>query len=195
MGFLDTLLGRTRPAKPNLDVLFGVASASYTLEASLGYAPSGTGAVCFKRPEGMAAGQAEREIGDLLTLDPSGRAEASEDEYGFTWIVVRRDDHDLSALVTDLHAVNSTLDSAGFGAALLCTVVGFASSARGGVVEAAPLMLVYLYKRGTFYPFVPTGPSTRDTTMELEVRAHLAHELPIESDLSRWFPLWNAPVH
>jgi hypothetical protein len=54
---------------------------------------------------------------------------------------------------------------------------------------------VYLYKRGTFYPFVPL-PGTdqrRDNAVELQVRALLTDDLRIEPDLSRWFPVWGAP--
>ncbi|MGC5013862.1 PspA-associated protein PspAB [Streptosporangium sp. DT93] len=80
----------------------------------------------------------------------------------------------LSDLVTDLHAVNSSLEAAGFGPSLLCSLVSFAAPgpaasdpavfnpaapAPAAPVPAAPdgrrLALVYLYKQGTFYPFAP----------------------------------------
>ncbi|WP_373864617.1 PspA-associated protein PspAB [Nocardia vaccinii] len=54
--------------------------------------------------------------------------------------------------------------------------------------------MVYLFKRGTIYPFAPTGDTHRDNTLELQVRTALSSELPIEPDLERWFPLWNAPT-
>ena len=44
---------------------------------------------------------------------------------------------------------------------------------------------MYLYKQGTFYPFAPTGPAARDNLLEIEVRNHLAGELPMEADLGR----------
>jgi hypothetical protein len=55
--------------------------------------------------------------------------------------------------------------------------------------------MVYLYKRGTFYPFAPApgGGEQRDNVLELRVRDLLAGELPLESDLSRWFAIWGAP--
>jgi hypothetical protein len=53
---------------------------------------------------------------------------------------------------------------------------------------------VYLFKRGTVYPFAPTGRDSRDTALELQLRAHLSDELPIESDLGRWFPIWDSPA-
>jgi hypothetical protein len=55
------------------------------------------------------------------------------------------------------------------------------------------LGLVYLYKRGTFYPFAPTGDQQRDSAYELQVRGALGADLPVEADLSRWFPVWGAP--
>jgi hypothetical protein len=199
MGFLDSLLGRTKPVRPNLDVLFAVPSAALTLQAASGFAPTGVGSVCFKSPEGMAAEQAQREIGSLLSLDQGSTAQVSVDRYGFTWVTCRRPDGDLSALVTDLHAVNTTLDDAGFGPALLCTVIAFTKETgqQQGTGQQAtrgrPLGLVYLYKRGTFYPFAPAGGQKRDTELELRVRGMLEGELAVESDLGRWFPIWDAP--
>ena len=56
-----------------------------------------------------------------------------------------------------------------------------------------PLFLVYLAKQGTFYPFAPTGNEQRDTELELRLRGMLADDLPVEPDLSRWFPIWDLP--
>ena len=55
------------------------------------------------------------------------------------------------------------------------------------------LGLVYLYKRGTFYPFAPLEKERRDNALELQVRAAVGADLKIESDLGRWFAVWGAP--
>lgn len=191
MGFLDAILGRSKPAKPNLDVLFAVPAASLTLQAGLGLEPTGAGAVCFTSAEGQSAEQARTEALALLSPGSAQHAESTRDEYGYTWITVRRPDADLATLVTDLHAVNSTLAEAGYGPTLLCTVIAFAGTIGGHERRVA---LVYLFKRGTFYPFVPTGGRSRDNQLELQIRDRLAGELPIEGELSRWFPIWDAPV-
>ena len=34
---------------------------------------------------------------------------------------------------------------------------------------------------------------TRDNLLEISVRDQLQGELPMETDLSRWFALWGAP--
>ena len=57
-----------------------------------------------------------------------------------------------------------------------------------------PVYLVYLAKQGTFYPFAPTGNEQRDTELELRLKSVLADDLPVEPDLSRWFPIWDLPV-
>ncbi|KUJ58611.1 hypothetical protein MBT84_30535 [Streptomyces sp. MBT84] len=192
MGFLDILLGRTKPVAPDLDQLFALPSAAITLEAAAGFTPTGTGAVCFATVEGGAFSQTNREVQALLDadVDRSGPpVELQRDDYGYSWLVSRRTPDQLPALVNDLHAVNSAMEINGFGPQLLCSTAGF-QDARG-----RRLGLVYLYKRGTFYPFAPlTGPGERrDNALELQVKAALADDLRIEQDLGRWFPVWGAP--
>jgi hypothetical protein len=53
---------------------------------------------------------------------------------------------------------------------------------------------VYLFKRGTFYPFAPDGHEHRDTEQELRLKSLVADDLTVETDLDRWFPLWDLPV-
>ncbi|MFF7390556.1 hypothetical protein ACFZAE_19215 [Streptomyces scabiei] len=217
MGLLDILLGRTKPVAPDLDRLFALPSAAVTLEAAASLTPTGTGAVCFATVEGAAFDGVRREVRALLDAD-AGRTGPpvgiERDEYGYSWLVSRRDPRDLPALVSDLHAVNSALEGGGFGPQLLCSVVGFRRRAAGGDATAASgagagdgggdvdgggggmrLGVVYLYKRGTFYPFAPLpgGGQRRDNALELRVRAVLGDELRIEPELSRWFPIWGAP--
>ncbi|MET7723842.1 PspA-associated protein PspAB [Streptomyces mirabilis] len=192
MGFLDILLGRTKAVAPDLDQLFGLPSAALTLQAAAGFTPTGTGAVCFASVEGGAFAQAHQEVQELLDADAERTGppvEVSRDEYGYSWLVSRRDPDDLPALVSDLHAVNSALEGSGFGPQLLCSVAGFQDTGQ------RRLGLVYLYKRGTFYPFAPLADAAqrRDNALELQVKAALADDLRIEQDLSRWFPIWGAP--
>ncbi len=185
MGFLDVLLGRTRPVPPDLDELFGLPAAAVTLETSTRFRPTGVGSVCFKAAEGGGFTGLRDEVRQLLALD-EGRYTDHTDGYGFTWLVRTTTPDDLDGLVTDLHAVNSTLADAGFGSTLLCTVVAFTDGTRH-------LGLVYLYKRGSWYPFVPDRGQRRDSSLELEVSAALADDLRVEKDLSRWFPVYDAP--
>ncbi|MFE9607664.1 hypothetical protein [Streptomyces sp. NPDC006012] len=208
MGFLDILLGRTKPVAPDLDQLFALPSAAVALEAAAGFTPTGCGAVCFASVEGAAFEQTQREVRALLDADAERAGsplhergavpgappvELRQDDYGYSWLVSQRTPDQLPELVNDLHAVNSSMEVNGFGPQLLCSLAGFENKdAAGG---RRRLALVYLYKRGTFYPFAPL-PGTaerRDNALELQVKSALADDLRIEEDLSRWFPVWGAP--
>jgi hypothetical protein len=189
VGFLDTLLGRTKPVPPNLDALFAVPSAAITLQAAAAFDPTGTGSVCFRAAEGRAFSDIEHDVRELLAMDGEAQSSVrlSKDDYGYTWLICSRPPDDVEGLVTALHAVNSSLEAGGFGPQLLCTLVGFTDSA------GRRLGLVYLYKRGTFYPFAPQSAKRRDNALELQIRGVLTDDLKIEPDLGRWFPVWGAP--
>ncbi|MFI1361776.1 PspA-associated protein PspAB [Streptomyces griseochromogenes] len=192
MGLLDILLGRTKPVAPDLDQLFALPSAAVTLQAAAGFTPTGNGAVCFATVEGAAFEQTHREVQALLDADAERAGppvEMSQDDYGYSWLLSRRSPDQLPQLVNDLHAVNSSMEANGFGPQLLCSLAAFADD------TGRMLALVYLYKRGTFYPFAPL-PGTadrRDSALELQMKAALASDLRIEQDLNRWFPVWGAP--
>jgi len=187
MSWLDRALGRSKPPPPDLDQLFAVPDAALTLESAMGIRPTGLGSVSFRAAEGGAFASVANDVQALLDADAGPKVERSVDAFGYTWLLVRREPDDVSGLVTDLHAVNATLQDNGFGPSLLCSLVGFQTSA------GARLGLVYLYKRGTFYPFAPSGEQQRDNALELQVRGQLANDLTIEADLARWFPVWGAP--
>jgi hypothetical protein len=185
MGLLDTILGRSKPAKADLDALFALPGAAVTLEAGLSLKPTGVGSVCVKPAEGAGFAGLRDQIDELLKADNDKYTE-TRDSFGFSWITREGDPSDIQDLVGDLHTVNASLEDAGFGPALLCTLVAFSD---GGPAVG----LVYLYKRGTWYPFAPTGKDQRDNSRELQLRATIGTDLKIEPDLSRWFPVWGAP--
>jgi hypothetical protein len=191
MGFLDALLGRTKPVQPKLDDLFALPSAAITLEAGAGFTPTGSGSVCFRAVEGRSFSDVAKDVRDLLNVSSSNEGglpvEVTKDSFGFTWLVSSHLSSELDALVTDLHAVNSSLVDNGFGPQLLCTLFAFRDD------QERRLALVYLYKRGTFYPFAPLSGERRDNALELQVKGVIGDDLKWEPDLARWFPVWGAP--
>ena len=202
MGLFDAILGRTKPVQADLDALFGLPSASITLQSAAGTACSGNAGVCFKPPTGQGFADTRAEVMSLLQMDDASGVSSSLDTFGYQWLVMQ--DADIEALVTRIHLVNSTLSDEGWGPQLLCSVFGLAAlppappGDAGGVGAGAVLpstaYLVYLFKRGTFYPFVPTGHEQRSTEEELKLKSLVADDLAVESDLDRWFPLWDLPV-
>jgi hypothetical protein len=49
---------------------------------------------------------------------------------------------------------------------------------------------VYSFRRGAYYPFVPTGGHERDGSLEFKLESNLDGELEIEDDTSYWYPMW-----
>ena len=186
MGFLDSILGRTTPPAADLDVLFSVPQAALSLEVA-GFSATGQGSVCFRDSEGQVDDGVVTDAQQLISTDTAATVELTDDAHGFRWLTVTRAAGDVSGLVTDLHAANSSLVDAGFGGGLLCSTVVFTAPTGG------PCALVYLFKQGTFYPFVPMAGQRRDNALELQVRGLVGEDVPVESKLDRWLALWGAP--
>lgn len=134
-----------------------------------------------------------------------GELRQKVDAYGYRWLLL--EDAAIDDLVARVHLINTMLAEAGWGPQLLCSVFSLSESAADqssrqdpqqalseNKIDDEPIYLVYLYKRGTFYPFAPRGKEQRDNEQELRLKSMLANDLKIESDLSRWFPLWDLPV-
>jgi hypothetical protein len=188
MGFTDVLFGRKRLKDPAGERLFALSTARVTLDVELGLKTAGAGGVVFKP---LSAGEFVRAENDLqqvldaVATQYGSRLERKSDDFGYEWIVVR--DADLEDQVTTVHAVAQGLQEQGFGAQLLAAAFRF----EGG---KHPVYWIYGFKRGAFWPFVPAGEKERDNAEELELKAKLERELPIEPDLSRWFGLFDAPL-
>jgi hypothetical protein len=188
LGLGDILFGRRKLKEPSPDQLFALSTARITMEVDLGLKPAGRAGVCFKPLSGGDFARAESDLQDLLAAtsgDTGTRIRLEGDDHGFQWIVL--EDPDLEDLVTTVHVVSSELIARGFGPQLLAALFRFE---KGG--ETA--YWIYAYKRGAFYPFVPKGAEDRDNARELELKAQLERELPLEQDLTRWFALYGAPV-
>ena len=188
MGLADVLLGRKKLKGAAGDRLFALSTAAVTLDTELGLKTAGAAGVVFKP---LSAGEFVRAENDLqqvldaVAAESGSKLERRDDSFGYTWIIVR--DAQLEDQVTTIHAVAQGLEEQGFGPQLLAAVFKF----DGG---KHPVYWIYGYKRGAFWPFVPTGrDQERDNAQELELKAKLERELPVEADLSRWLGLFDAP--
>lgn len=188
MGFLDDLIGRTRMPKVQEDKLFAITTAAVTLEAAGGLdRPKRAGVVFRRLPPGRFS-QASDELHKLLNVERESGAFAIDentDSYGFQWLIVSGDDFE--SIVAALHGVAQTLLEEGYGDLLLACAFRFQQKDR-------PVYWVYEYKRGAFYPFIPTGGHNRENAEELRQASLAEKELPVEQDQSCWYPLWDLPV-
>ena len=189
MGFLDAILGGRKTLKaPSSDRLFAMSTAQVTLDANLGMKSTGKAAICFQQIPNADFKQIVSDAEELLqsaAKDTGTTIDQADDDYGYHWIVFHDDDFD--DLVTSVNTVAGELQAGGYGDRVLAAV--FPWEEDGKQVD-----LIYNFKRGRFYPFVPTGDKERDTERELQLKAQLQQDMPIEPELERWFPLWDAPV-
>ncbi len=189
MGLANVLFGRKKLTAQAKDRLFALSTAAVTLDVDLGLKPDGVAGVVFKPLSAGEFVRAENELQALLekvAQESGSRLERKDDELGFVWLVIR--DPDLEDLVATAHLIGAELQARGFGDRLLAAIFRF----KGG---GQTVFWIYGYKRGAFWPFVPSGKENeRDNARELELKAKLEKELPIEPDLSNWFALFDAPL-
>jgi len=145
--------------------------------------------VIFKPLSAGEFDQAERDIDELLqgiSKEADSTLDRKTDSFGYQWLIVR--DADIEDQVAGVHAVASELEARGFGGQLLAAAFRFDG-------EEHPVYWIYGFKTGTWWPFIPTGKEQeRDNARELELKAKLEPELPIEPDLGRWLALFDAPI-
>ncbi|MFB6095083.1 MAG: hypothetical protein ABEJ71_01350, partial [Halodesulfurarchaeum sp.] len=159
----------TREADP--DDLFQLTAASVTMEVDLDFEPAGVGGLCFSAVDSTDFTDALRDVEAVLEGD--GWSEIHEDGHGYTWGVAERDGFE--ELVTDLYVGADTLADRGYGDRLLAAVFAFER-----VDEARTAYWIYSFRRGSFYPFAPTGGRERDTSLEVKLQSVLEDDLDLE---------------
>jgi hypothetical protein len=201
VGLRDILTGRHEVKGPAPDHLFAITTAYITLQSEHQIDPAGSAAIVF---QALATSEFEttlREMEEVVTATggESGTTVSTEDDsYGYRWMVLRNREGAPSVedLAVGINAVSGSIETAGHGERLLCAVFAFVDQAGGPGKAGGRIYFIYNYKRGYWYPFVPVGGSSneRSTERELQLKAQMASEIPIEPELERWFPLWGIPI-
>jgi hypothetical protein len=188
LGFFDFLGGTRKLKGPAPDRLFAITDAQVELEASLGIKHKGVAGIVFQ-PIATADFQTviseAEELIKAMGEDSDTKVESADDEFGYRWVILR--DADFEDLVVSMNTVSTELQGGGYCDRLLAAVFAFEENGK-------PLYLIYNFKRGSFYPFVPAGEKSRDSERELRLKAQIPNELPFEEDMARWFPLWEIPL-
>jgi hypothetical protein len=190
MGFLDILTGKRKIKGPAPDRLFAMSTAAVTLDMTLQLRSSGKAAIVFQP---LATADFESIVTDMEevlrgTGDDAGTVvERTDDTFGYRWMILS--DPDFEDLVVGVNVISQALQDGGYGERILCAVFSFRDA------QDKRVYWIYNYKRGAYYPFVPAGgEQQRDTERELRLKAQIGHELPVEAELERWFPLWGIPI-
>ena len=195
MGLRDILTGRHQVKGPAPDRLFAISTAYVTLQAEYQIEPVGTAAIVF---QALATSEFEatlRDMEEVVTAtggDSGTKVSTEDDAYGYRWMVLRNPPGAPSVedLAVGINAVSGSIEMAGHGERLLCAVFAFDDA------QKRRIYFIYNYKRGFWYPFVPAPGKAqeRSTERELQIKAQMSSELPMEPELERWFPLWGIPI-
>jgi len=201
VGLRDVLTGRHEVKGPAPDRLFAICTAYVTLQSEHRIEPAGTAAIVF---QALATSEFEATLRDMEEVvratggDSGTRVSTEDDSYGYRWMILRNPEGAPSVedLAVGINAVSGSIETAGHGERLLCAVFSFADhAAAAGGAGGGRVYFIYNYKRGFWYPFVPAaGEQQRSTERELQIKAQIASELPMEPELERWFPLWGIPI-
>jgi hypothetical protein len=195
VGLRDILMGRREVKGPAPDRLFAISTAYVALQTEHGIEPGGSAAIVF---QALATADFEATVRDMEEVvkatggENDTQVHTEDDSFGYRWMVLG--DSSVEDLAVGINAVSSSIETAGHGERLLCAVFAFRDA------KGRPVYFIYNYKRGYWYPFVPasTGqsgkPGERATERELQLKAQMAAELPLEPELERWFPLWGIPI-
>jgi len=195
VGLRDILTGRHQVKGPAPDRLFAISTAYVTLQAEYQIEPVGTAAIVF---QALATSEFEatlRDMEEVVTAtggDSGTKVSTEDDAYGYRWMVLRNPPGAPSVedLAVGINAVSGSIETAGHGERLLCAVFAFDDA------QKRRIYFIYNYKRGFWYPFVPAPGKAqeRSTERELQIKAQISSELPMEPELERWFPLWGIPI-
>jgi hypothetical protein len=191
MGFLDAFLGKSKVAAPAAtDRLFAMTTAYVDLETAQGVKHRNTAGIVFQQLATADFAQIVSETEELLAgtgAETGTTIETQDDSFGYKWVIVRDDDMD--DLVVAVNTVADNLGLGGYADRILAAVFAFEDQ------QSNPLYLIYSYKRGSWYPFVPApGAQQRNNEREFQLKAQLGAGLPFEEDMARWFPLWGIPI-
>jgi hypothetical protein len=196
VGLRDILTGRHSVQGPAPDRLFAISTAYIALQSEHSIDPSGAAAIVF---QALATSEFEstlREMEEVVRAtggDSGTTVSTQDDSFGYRWMVLHNPPATPSVedLAVGINAVSGSIETAGYGDRLLCAVFAFVDA------QKRPVYFIYNYKRGFWYPFVPVGcteTNERSTERELQLKAQMGSELPIEPELERWFPLWGIPL-
>jgi len=195
VGLRDILTGRHEVKGPAPDRLFAISTAYVTLESDHEIEPVGTAAIVFQALATSDFEAALRETEEVVKATGGESATSlstQDDSYGYRWMVLKSPAGAPSVedLAVGINAVSGSIETAGHGERLLCAVFAFADA------QKRRIYFIYNYKRGFWYPFVPdpVHDQQRSTERELQIKAQMASELPMEPEIERWFPLWGIPI-
>ena len=196
-------LGRGSPFRKNKnhreEGIFSLTSAYITLETKLRLNSTNRCGICVKNVNGTNFSDTIGEVQEFLRVSSSEfRTEhiLVNDKLGYLWIMLRG--MSIEDILVASNGIADTITERGFRDQMLAAVFEFkkaiAPNPNLGSLQFEPQFLIYNFKRENFYPFVPFGvQEKRRSDLELTLASIISKEVPWETDMTVWYPMWDMP--
>lgn len=179
--------------------IFSLASAYITLEIKLGLTSTNRCGLCIKNVNGTYFSDTVSEVQEFLKISSNEfqtEYVVVNDKYGYLWIMLKG--MSVEDILVASNGIADVIIDRGFKDQMLAAAFEFrkvvtpSSNLDGTQLE--PQFLIFNYKRGKFYPFVPLGAQEkRRNDYELTLMSIISKEVPWEADMNVWYPMWEMP--
>jgi len=187
---ISTSGGGSKKRGTDSDTISSLSSAYIALKTRLDLKSTGRSAICIKKVELGPFSEMKQEIENFLDASKADfelTYRTIVDPYGYLWIIIMT--KTLEDNVAAIASIGDTIEERGFSDKLLASIFDFNDGSTANY-------LIYNYKLDKFYPFVPINEQQkrRDHDKELKIMSAVGDELPVEKDMSNWYPIWNIPI-
>jgi hypothetical protein len=179
--------------------IFSLASAYITLETKLGLTSTNRCGICIKNVNGTYFSDTVSEVQEFLKISSNEfqtEYVVVNDKYGYLWIMLKG--MSVEDILVASNGIADVIIDRGFKDQMLAAAFEFRKvvtpSSNLDRTQLEPQFLIFNYKRGKFYPFVPLGAQEkRRNDYELTLMSIISKEVPWEADMNVWYPMWEMP--
>jgi hypothetical protein len=187
---ISTSGGGSKKRETDSDTISSLSSAYIALNTRLDLKSTGRSAICIKNVDLVPFGEMKLEIENFLDASKADfeiTYRTIVDPYEYLWIIIMT--KTLEDNVAAITSIGDTIEERGFSDKLLAAIFDFNDGSTANY-------LIYNYELDKFYPFVPINEQQkrRDHDKELKIMSAVGDELPVEKDMSNWYPIWNIPI-
>jgi hypothetical protein len=179
--------------------IFSLTSGYITLETKLGLTSTNRCGICIKNVNGTYFSDTIKEVQEFLKISSSEfRTDyiLMNDKYGYLWIMIRG--MSIEDMLVASNGIADVITERGFRDQMLAAVFEFRKTVSPNsnldTPQLEPQFLIFNYKREKFYPFVPlAAQEKRRNDLELALMSIISKEIPWETDMTVWYPMWDMP--
>lgn len=179
--------------------IFSLASAYITLETKLGLTSTNRCGICIKNVNGTYFSDTVGEVQEFLKISSNEfqtKYVVVNDKYGYLWIMLKG--MSVEDILVASNGIADIIIDRGFKDQMLAAAFEFRKvvtpSSNLDRTQLEPQFLIFNYKRGKFYPFVPLGAQEkRRNDYELTLMSIISKEVPWEAEMNVWYPMWGMP--